>query len=349
MKPEFRSRAIPRVVLFTLAMLLAQPAVARAQQAAIDDALPKMVKIFGSGGLRNLEAYSTGFLVSPEGHVATVWNHVLDNPPVTVVLDDGRRFEAEVLGAEPALDLAVLKLQAGDRTLDVPHFDPAEAAEAQPGTRILALSNMYKVAVGDEPVSVLHGVVAAKTRLSARRGAFEETYEQPVYILDAVTNNSGAGGGVVTTLDGRPLGMLGKELRNAESNTWVNYAIPMTALRGVIEEIISGEYVSDDDEDERDESESPERYEPLDFGLVMVPDVLYRTPAYVDDVLDGSAAAEAGLRPNDLVVFVNGKLVQSARELRTELGKLEAGGVLRLVARRGDELVSVQMPVEEKE
>ena len=45
----------------------------------IDSVQPKMVKIYGSGGIRGLEAYQSGFLISPEGHVLTVWSYVLDS------------------------------------------------------------------------------------------------------------------------------------------------------------------------------------------------------------------------------------------------------------------------------
>ena len=54
---------------------------------------------------------------------------------------------------------------------------------------MLAFSNLFGVATGDEPASVLHGIVAAKTRLEARRGVFETPYKGPVYIVDAMTNN----------------------------------------------------------------------------------------------------------------------------------------------------------------
>ena len=58
---------------------------------------------------------------------------------------------------------------------------------------MLAFSNLFGVATGDEPASVLHGIVAAKTRLEARRGVFDTPYKGPVYVVDAMTNNPGRG------------------------------------------------------------------------------------------------------------------------------------------------------------
>lgn len=311
-----------------------QPEVAAAVQ-------PQMVKIFGAGGIANLASYGTGFLVSAEGHIATVWSHVLDSDVVTIVLADGRRYYGKVLGAAPELDLAVLKIEAEG----LPHFNLAEAATVGPGARVLAFSNMFKVATGDEPVSVQHGIVAARTKLTARRGRFEVPYQGPVYIVDAVTNTPGAAGGVLTTQDGRLLGMIGRELRNTDSNVWINYAIPISELRESIESIQSGRG--------REPAPPPAEtastgYTALDFGILLVPDVVYRTPAYIDSILPGSLAASLDLRPDDLIVFCNDELVHSIRTLDQQLRRLQAEDDLSLIVRRGNQLVTVRLVVPRK-
>ena len=60
-------------------------------------------------------------------------------------------------------------------------------------------------------------------------GIFEATYKGDVYVVDAITNNPGAAGGALTTRKGELLGLIGKELRNELTNTWINYAIPINA------------------------------------------------------------------------------------------------------------------------
>ncbi|MBS0266591.1 MAG: serine protease, partial [Planctomycetes bacterium] len=327
--------------LVGLAVVLRPTAVPAAEngERVVDQVSRRVVKIFGAGGIRGLYAYSTGFLVSPQGHVVTVWSHVLDDQAVTVVLHDGRKFEGKIVGAEPALDLAVLKIDSED----LPFFDLDDASTGGVGNRVLAFSNMFKVATGDEPVSVLHGVIAARTKLTARRGTYETPYNGPVYVVDAITNNPGSGGGIITSPDGVLLGMIGKELRNSQTNTWINYAIPIAELKTAIKEIMSGKFVARSEKS--DEASNPRRYAPIDFGLVMVPDVLYRTPAFVDSILPESAAAEAGIRPNDLVLFSNDELVQSCKMFKDELGRLEAGDTLKLVIRRGNTLLPVELPV----
>lgn len=333
-------------VALTIGLALSVGSIARAQDQGrvIDATSRKVVKIFGAGGFRGLHAYCSGFLVSSTGHIVTVWSHVLDEQTVTVVLHDGRKFDGKLVGAEPQLDLAVIKIEADD----LPHFDLEQTASASPGTRVLAFSNMFKIATGDEPVTVMHGVISARTRLSARRGVFDAPYTGPVYIVDAITNNPGAGGGVLTTRDGALLGMVGKELRNSQSNIWINYSVPIGELKTAIGEIISGKFAPKKNPED-DPLDAPKRYNPLDFGLVLVPDVLFRTPAYVDGVAADSLAAQAGIKPNDLVVFANDELVVSIRTLKETLGKLESGDTLRLIVRRDNTLVNVELKVPKKE
>jgi serine protease Do len=309
---------------------------------AIDAVQQRVVKIYGAGGIANLHAYGTGFLVSPEGHIATVWSHVLDGDVVTVVLHDGRRFYGKVLGAEPRLDLAVLKIDGAE----LPHFDLSAAATGGPGTRVLGFSNMFKVAAGDEPVSVVHGVVTAVTRLTARRGRFEVPYTGPVYVVDAVTNNPGSAGGVLTDYRGQLLGMLGRELRNADSETWINYVIPIAELAPTIDAIRTGDFSS---RDNPPEVAGPRRFSALDFGVVLVPDVIHRTPAYIDSVRPESQAESAGLRADDLIVFLNNQLVPSIRILQEQLGRLQAEDDVQLVVRRGNQLVSITLRAPRKD
>jgi serine protease Do len=348
-------RARPRFLAILLAISLlalaastttcwaAPPSSQSSPADSLEATLAKVVKIFGSGGVHNLEGYGTGLLVSPNGHVVTVWSHLLDSGDVSVVLNDGRRYNAKFLKGDPGRDLAVLKIE-GDN-LELPSFDLRDIADASPGTRVLGFSNMFKVATGDEPVSVVHGVIAARARLSARRGAYGAAYEGPVYIVDAVTNNPGAAGGALTTLDGRLIGMIGRELRNTESNTWINYAVPFTQLRSPIAEIMAGRFTPP--RSRSDEANVP-RFSAVDLGLVMVPDVVYRTPAYVESVIPDSAGAKAGVIAEDLIVFVNDELVQSNRTLKSILGRLESGDSIRLVVRRKEKLIPLELRVPDR-
>ncbi|HVX10629.1 MAG TPA: S1C family serine protease [Pirellulales bacterium] len=298
---------------------------------------PKIVKIYGAGGFRGLEAYQSGFLISADGQIVTAWSYVLDTEYVGVTLDDGRKFDAKLLGADPRLEVAVLKIDA----VDLPYFDLGRSADLAVGARVLAFSNLFGVATGSEPASVQHGVVAVTAPLEARRGTFDTPYHGVAYILDAMTNNPGAQGGALTDRRGQLAGMLGKELRNSQTNTWLNYAVPIGELVPTIDAIRAGKFVPAS----TNETAAKPKHAlsaPL-LGLVMVPDVLDRTPPFVERVLADSSAATAGLAPDDLIVFVNGRLVQSCRALTTELEHIDRADKAKVTILRDQQLLEFEL------
>ena len=91
----------------------------------VNQVQPKMVKLYGAGGLRGLESYQSGIVISADGHILTAWSYVLDTEGIRATLHDGRSFEAEVMGVDPWLEIAILKINADD----IPHFD-LESAES---------------------------------------------------------------------------------------------------------------------------------------------------------------------------------------------------------------------------
>jgi serine protease Do len=319
---------------------------AHAQAAAplpklIDSVQPKIVKIFGAGGLRGLEAYQSGFLISADGRVLTAWSYVLDTEEINVTLHDGRRFRAALLGADAQYELAVLKIDADD----LPHFKLDEAATADVGTRVLAFSNVFGVAVGDEPASVQHGIVAIVADLDARRGVFATPYRGPVYVLDAMTNNPGAAGGALTNHEGQLVGVLGKELRNAATNTWLNYAIPATELSPVVAKLSQGQFVAA----QQPAAVKPRQPNSLELlGVVTVPNVVERTPPFVDHVVASSTAAVAGLQADDLIVTLNGRLVPSIDGLSEELAKIERFDPVTFGILRDNKLIELTLQVEDR-
>lgn len=307
------------------------------------DVRPKMVKIYGAGGMRGLEAYQSGMLVSAEGHVLTAWSYVLDSDDVAVVLDDGRRYTAEFVGSDPLTEVAVLKIDAGKEQL--PHFSFRESPTVDVGARVLAFSNLFGIATGDEPVSMLQGYVSAVAPLEARRGGFSTNYRGDVYIVDAATNNPGASGGALVDGQGRLVGMLGKELRSELTGTWLNYALPTSAFAATVEAIEAGDYKPPPltDADRPDHAQSLAA-----LGIVLVPEVVSRTPPYVDRVLPDSLAAKAGLRPDDLIVMVNSQVVSSRRETDESIGRLESDAPVRISVLRDEALLEFPLASDAK-
>ena len=324
-----------------VASLFASNATAQQSLAStIQSVQPKMVKLYGAGGVQGLEAYQSAFLISGEGHILTAWSYVLDADVVTATLDDGRKLNAELVGMDPRLEIAVLKVDGQD----LPHFNLEEAVSLEAGQRVLAFSNLYGVAAGNEPTSVLRGIVSAKSDLTARRGAFETNYRGKVYVVDAMTNNPGAAGGALTDGKGRLAGLLGKELRNSQTNTWLNYAIPIGELAQAVVDIRAGKLRTAS----RDENaKKPKEAHTLALlGVQLVPDFLTKTPPFVESVRPGSPAAKAGIRTDDLILFVGEQLVPSHKQVIEELTFVDRVDPVRLTLQRGQELIEVELNLE---
>ncbi len=327
----------PYAILASLIALLLAPslsptAVAAAPGETIADAARKVVKLYGAGGVRGLEAFQSGILVSPDGRIVTVMSTVLDADEIACVLDDGRRYVAKLVGVDPRRELAVLKIEGED----LPAFVLDEAEPAPVGTRILALSNLFGVAVGDERVSAQHGVIAGLVPLEARRGAYEAPYRGDVYILDCTTNNPGSPGGALVDWRGRLVGMLGKELRATSTGIWLNYALPVAEVARGASEVVSGDVAPP-------VTAAATWFDAAALGVVFVPDVLDKTPPFIESTRAGSAAAKVGLVPDDLVVAVNGRAVSSRSAVREAVGRLGEGDPVRFTVIRAGRIVECDL------
>jgi len=338
---------MPRKLLSLFAclglMLPVNSAVATDLQQTIRTAQSKIVKIYGAGGLRQFEAYQSGILISPEGHVLTALSYVLDTDDLAVILDDGRKWQAEFVGSDPITELALLKLPIEGEQL--PHFNlrsDAAPPRATPGQRILALSNLYGIATGNEPVSVLQGVITAIAPLKARRGAFQANFRGQVYVLDAYANNPGAAGGALVDWQGRLLGILGKELRSEVTGTWLNYALPTEGILATVDDLLAGR--ANHNRAELPPPEQPHSAESL--GIFLIPDVLPRTPPYVDSIRRKSPAEQAGLRPDDLVVFVGGQPTDSYRAVIKQIEKQDRNEPITVSVLRNGGLRDFSLMVE---
>jgi len=305
---------------------------------------PVIVKLFGAGA-GSLDSYGTGVLVSKEGHVLTVWNHLVSTGFLTAVTADGRRFQVETVGTSRDQDVALLKLKA-DGSETFPFIDLTQAKDPEIGSTIYAFSNMFRVAAGNEPVSVVHGVIAARVPLEAKQGRWTFPVKSPVWLIDAITNNSGAAGGLLTDANGAPVGLIGREIRHTASRTWVNYAVPLTTLAPVVEALQTGRKVDSKRKDPAaDVAMVSDQELTAKFGITMLPNVVERTPAYVDDIVAGSLAQTSGLQRSDLIVLVNDAVITSVSDFQQQLATYRSGQRVSLTVNREQELKLIELRI----
>jgi serine protease Do len=331
-----------RALLFTWvfsSIAALRPAAILAQVDVVDVAANvqrNVVKLFGAGGFRRLEAYQTGVLISSDGDVLTAWSHLIDGDTITAVLWDGRRLAARLVGIDPRWEIAVLKVDSEE----MPHFDLAAASEVRLADQVLAFANIYGAATGDEAVSVQRGVVSFVGPLSGRRGAASVRLHGDVVWFDAITSNPGAAGGAVTDLEGTLLALIGGEVRDERSQQWVNFGLPVAAIRESIQRIKLGDAPGA----QAATDEPPVEPWTLELaGFRLVPNVVRRTPAYVESVAADSPAEQGGLRADDLIVDVDSVMTPSCLEVAAALARIDRIDPLRITVRRGSELKSIEI------
>lgn len=342
-------------------------------QVAIESALPRVVKLYG---LRvGMEAgYGSGVIVSPEGHVVTVYSLLIEAHRMRAVTADGTVFDAEVVHRDADRQLALLRLipppdSRGDEFADpspdttppidevnphspggsaenaFPYFDLSEEAALLPGDWILSAGNAFKVAEGDEPVSIAHGVFSARTRLDARRRVRDFPYHGDVLVMDAITSNPGAPGSAVVNLEGRFVGMVGREVVSNLTHTHFNYAIPRDVLREFFQSATSVKDGASFEAPEwasvtGDPAAPSVALSAADLGFRLSTVGYKRVLPFVEFVRAGSAAHQAGLRKDDLILSINGRSVAAVEEVEQRLGTLVLSDPITLVIRRDRAIVT---------
>ncbi|HJZ91159.1 MAG TPA: S1C family serine protease [Gemmataceae bacterium] len=323
------------------------------------EANEKLVKLYGAGGYRGAESFGTGIIVSPQGHILTAAAPFLDGRELRLHLPDGRKYPFKVKVIEPEFDAAIVEIVQPKKEvipLELPYYDVAAAAQSmkvEPGAWVMALSNMYKVAERDEMMSVQRAMVTAIGKLSARRGQFEVPFHGDVLYLDTVTNNPGAAGGAVIDRKGNLLGIIGKEFRNNQTDTWVNYAMPLNTkaeviIKGEKKTFTLAEFVDLAVHDKWVKADpKPDDGGPkaarVHTGIIFVPKVVERTPPYIEAIEPNSPAARAGLKPDDLVIYLDGEPVYSTDVFKDLLKRYNPGEKVQIEIRRGDKLTAVHM------
>src|SRR5262249_1497825 len=156
-------------------------------------------------------------------------------------------------------------------------------------------------------MSVQRGVVAAVSDLRGRRGVSEASFSGEVYFVDMIACNPGAAGGALTNRKGELLGILGPEFKSTLGDTWANYAAPAQAkaqicrkgktetetLASFTDKAIKGIYEVGDAPPKKKGGQGGYH------GITLVPNVVDRTPPYIEEVDPKSPAAAAGLKADD--------------------------------------------------
>lgn len=324
----------------TLDLAHAGPNVApNAIGAAVKRVAPAVVKLYGAG-LGRIQRYGTGVIVSADGTILTTLSLMASGRNIRVVLADGRSFpDATVVRTDEYRQLVLLKIEAAD----LPFLEPVKSDQIGIGDTVIAIGNWYKVAEGDEPMSVTKGILSLKTDLDAQRLTQPFEYTGPVLIYDAVTSNPGAPGSPLVDIDGNLIGLVGRVVEAVNTNTRLNYALPSEQLT----EFLSGRPPPDAARPRP--TDAPDESHAKPYLGIKISKLGYRhISAYVARVRPGSPAAAADIRADDLIMGVNGQRIRNVDDYESALARLAPGQTVILVVKRGDRIIPLEVTVGEK-
>lgn len=298
---------------------------------AIEVARQRVVKVYGATvGME--KGYASGVVIS-EGRVVTAQGGLLESERLRVVFADGRRSAARVIARDARRRLALLQTDIAD----APHFELGASVELLPGDWVIAATNCFNIAAGDEPVTTTVGVLSARGTLEARQRTRDFPYDGPVLFTDVIVSNPGSQGGALVDGRGRLVGVIGRPVLSTRTNTWANYALP-------VEEVAA--FLSS-----RADAPSPAPVGDVpavastraDLGIRLFSVGGRTKPAFIERVRRDSPAAAAGLRANDLVVGVNGRAVGTCEQYDAAVKGIQPGDALELSIKRGEEILTVTL------
>ena len=252
---------------------------------------------------RKTQSLGSGVIVDAERGLALTNHHVIANAEqVTVTLQDGRRLEAEIVGADPATDVAVIKLPAQDLRA----IEPADSGELRVGDFVVAIGNPFGLGQ-----TVTSGIVSALSR----SGLGIEGYED--FIQTDASINPGNSGGALVNLKGELAGINTAIFSRGGGNIGIGFAIPTNLALQVMEQLLDTGRVT--------RGFVGLQVQDLNAELAEAFGIDRQQGAVVNRVLADSPAQQAGLRPGDVVVSVNARPIKSGADLRNRIGLLRVG------------------------
>lgn len=271
---------------------------------------------FGRGNMtpRIVEGSGSGVILSEDGYIVTN-NHVVANARrVEVTTNDNRQWTAEVVGADPTTDIAVLKIE-GEGFSPLPF---ADSDEIRLGQWVLAVGNPFEL-----KSTVTAGIVSAKGR--SINVIDEQSAIESFIQTDAAVNPGNSGGALVNT-NGDLVGINTAISTHTGSFEGYSFAVPSNLVRKVVDDIIQYGVVQRAYLGVSITNVTPQLASELELDL--------SNGVYISNVVDGSAAERAGIERGDIITRINNREVTKTSELLEVIGSRRPGDAVTVSVNR---------------
>lgn len=271
----------------------------------------------------NAPGSGSGLIVDSQGHIITN-NHVIgDASEVEVRLSDKTKLIAQVIGRDPDTDLALLKVTAG-RPLPSARF--GDSAGVKVGQWVLAVGNPFGL---DRTVTL--GVVSGIGRENVNLSRYEN------FIQTDASINPGNSGGPLFNLRGEVIGINTAIINFAQG---IGFAIPSNMVKQVIEQLLAkGKVVR---------GWLGVGIQPLTPELAKKFGVTEGEGVLVNEVFEKDPAASAGIKPGDIIVKIDGAVVDSPNKLSRLIGVLPPGAIPKIEVVRDLKTMVLDVPLTER-
>jgi Do/DeqQ family serine protease len=265
----------------------------------------------------------SGVIISQDGYIVTN-NHVVDNAEkIEVTLNDKRSYTADVIGRDPATDLALLKI----KETNLPYINYGNSDNVKVGEWVLAVGNPFNLTS-----TVTAGIISAKARNINILANDPSKGLNPVesYLQTDAAVNPGNSGGALVNTKGELIGINSAIASNTGSYTGYSFAIPVNLARKVVADLLEfGEvqraYIGVSIRD-------------LDYKLAKEKSINDIKGVFVNGLTEGGSGAEAGIKEGDVITKVNDSDVNNVPELQEQISRYRPGDKVSVTLKRNNQL-----------
>lgn len=256
----------------------------------------------------------SGVIINSEGYIVTN-NHVIANAEdIEVTLYDNRTYKATVIGTDPTTDLALLQIK--ERNLPTIPFANSDAVRV--GEWVLAVGNPFNLTS-----TVTAGIVSAKAR---NINILREQFAVESFIQTDAAINPGNSGGALVNLEGGLIGINTAIASTTGAYAGYGFAVPSNIVSKVVEDLLQYGNVQ--------RGVLGVMVRNLDGNLAREKGLDLTQGAYVDSLLENSAAGAAGIKPGDVIISIDEAPVTNSSSLQELIARHRPGDVVKVKVNR---------------